>query len=56
MKQVLKQTLIEGDFSLWPTIALIMFSLVMAGVILWVLRPGSKEYYEKISLKMIHGD
>lgn len=56
MKEVFKTTLLSGDFGLWPTISLVIFTLVMLGVMVWIWRPGSKEYYRHISRDMLKGE
>lgn len=56
MKEVFKATLLSGDFGVWPTISLVIFTLVMLGVIGWVLRPGTKEYYRDICRDMLKGE
>lgn len=56
MKEIMKTTLLANDLAFWPSFALVLFSLVMLGVILWIHRPGSKEYYQSITSSIIDGD
>lgn len=56
MKDVIKETLMNGDFGAFQTLALVLFFGVMVGVMLWINRPGSKEIYKHISLDALDGD
>lgn len=56
MKGLIKEALISGDFYLFQVVALVLFVLVMAGVILWIMRPGASEYYEYIGRDALKGE
>ncbi len=56
MKEIMKASLLSNDLALWPSIGLVLFTLVMIGVIFWVLRPGSKEYYQTITSSILEGE
>lgn len=56
MKDLIKSSLLNGDFGMWQSTALLLFFSVMVGVIVWIFRPGTKEYYQKISDDVVKGD
>lgn len=56
MKEIMKASLLSNDLALWPTVGLVLFTLVMLGVFFWVLRPGSKEYYQAITSSILEGE
>ncbi|SMF05884.1 cbb3-type cytochrome oxidase subunit 3 [Pseudobacteriovorax antillogorgiicola] len=56
MKDLIKTTLQNGDFGAFQTLALVLFFLVMVGVIVWIHRPGSKDYYAEISKDALKGE
>ena len=56
MKDLIKLTLLNGDFAIFQTIALVLFTMTMLGAILWVYRPGSKSYYKYVSENILDGD
>lgn len=56
MKDLIKITLFEGGFGMWGTVALVLFFAVMMGVIVWILRPGSKQYYQYVSKQALEGE
>ena len=56
MKDLIKLTLLNGDFAIFQTIALVLFTMTMLGAILWVYRPGSKSYYKHVSENILDGD
>ncbi len=37
------------DAALWQSGALILFTTILVGVAIWVVRPGSRQIYQKIS-------
>lgn len=47
---MLAKLLSQPDFLIWPEISLVLFTSIMLGVFLWIFRPGSKEYYEKVRI------
>lgn len=56
MKDVIKATLVNGDFAYLQASALVIFFAVMVGVFLWIHRPGSKAYYQEVGLDAIKGE
>ena len=56
MKEVMKAALVASDLAFWPSLALVLFTGVMVGVGLWIMRPGSKEYYQSITTSVVEGD
>ncbi len=49
MKDLIKSVLMHGNFGGMQSQVLLLFSILMAFVTAWVLMPGSKEYYERVS-------
>ena len=56
MKALIKACLLDGNFGLLQAAALVIFSSIMLGAIVWVYRPGSKKYYEHVSGNILDGD
>ena len=56
MKDLIKSTLLSGDFAYFQVTALILFFAVMIGVAFWIYRPGSKAYYQEISQDALKGE
>jgi hypothetical protein len=57
MKELMKTTLGKIDLvGVWPSVALVLFTLVMVGVFFWIMRPGTREYYEQITRDVVKGD
>ena len=56
MKDLIKTTLLNGDFGSLQATALVLFFSVMIGVVLWIHRPGSKSYYQEISKDALKGE
>lgn len=56
MKELIKSVLMHGNFGGMQSQVLLLFSILMAFVTVWVLMPGSKEYYERISKVSDEGD
>ncbi len=46
----------SANLEFWPTLALIIFFGIMTGVILWVWRPKSTEFYRHISQLPLDGN
>ena len=44
---MISQWLGEGDYSTWPLLALVLFIGVFVGMLVWIFRPGSKQFYER---------
>lgn len=50
-----KQVFAEAGFVFGPSLALVLFFLVMCGSIFWVYRKGSKSIYQRAAaLPLIH--
>jgi hypothetical protein len=56
MKDLIRMTLLGGDFAIWQTTALVLFFSVMLGVMAWIFRPGTREYYQNICDDVVKGD
>jgi len=56
MKDLIRTSLLNGDFGIWQSLALVLFFSVMVGVMLWIFRPGTKEYYRQITDDVVKGD
>jgi cbb3-type cytochrome oxidase subunit 3 len=44
---MISQWLSEGDHVTWPLVALCVFIVVFVGMLVWIYRPGSKQFYER---------
>ncbi len=44
---MISRWLSEGDHAAWPLIALMLFVLVFVGMLVWIFRPGSKQFYAR---------
>ncbi|NRA66791.1 MAG: CcoQ/FixQ family Cbb3-type cytochrome c oxidase assembly chaperone [Pseudobacteriovorax sp.] len=56
MKHLIKSALEAGEFGYWGVTALLLFFSVMIGVGIWIMRPGSKAYYQYISSLALKGE
>ncbi len=56
MKDLIKAALFEGGAGIWGVTALILFFGVMVGVSIWILRPGSKQYYQYVAKQALKGE
>lgn len=56
MKDLIKVSLLNGDFASIQAAALVLFFGVMVGVFFWIYRPGSKDYYQWVSHDAVKGD
>ena len=43
----------QASLEIWPTIALVIFFSIMVAITLWVIRPHSKDVYDRISNDII---
>ncbi len=46
---MLKEALASAEFAVWPQVSLVLFAVIMVGVYVWIMRPGSRRIYEQIS-------
>lgn len=44
---MISQWLSDGDYATWPLVALVVFIVVFVGMLVWIFRPGSKEFYKR---------
>lgn len=51
-----KQVLAQENIAIWPSLALVLFFLVMCGAILWSYRRGSDETYEHLAAIPLNHD
>ncbi len=55
MKDLIKEVLAQGNFGHYQTSALVLFVLLMLAVVVWIMIPGSKDYYNAIAQDIIEG-
>jgi hypothetical protein len=41
----------NAGLSFWPALSLLIFFVSTLGVLLWIFRPGSSEFYRKLGRK-----
>ncbi len=55
MKDLIKSVLAQGNFGLYQTSALVLFVILMMAVVVWIMIPGSKDYYKAIAQDIFEG-
>ena len=46
---MLKNVISQGDFSVWPIAATLIFAVTFVGILIWTWRKGSKNHYQYMS-------
>lgn len=41
----------NAGLSFWPALSLVIFFVTTLGILIWIFRPGSSEFYRKLGRK-----
>lgn len=52
---MLRLVLEGAGLSLWPVISLLIFFGTSLGVLIWIYRPGSAEFYRRLGVLALEG-
>jgi len=45
---MLRLVMEQAGLAFWPTLSLLIFFGVLLGVLLWIFRPGSSDFYRRL--------
>ena len=46
---MIRQVMEEAGLTLWPVLSLAIFTLSCAAMLAWMYRPGSRDFYQRLS-------
>jgi len=53
---MLKNVISQGNFAIWPSISLVIFTLTFLGILLWIYRKNAAKHYHDMANMILDDD